>query len=356
MPPPPGRIDSIRPGFTPIPEDSRAPVPIATTDILAARQRLAGRIRRTPLAASASLSIRAGRPVLLKHEQHQTTGSFKLRGATNAILALDAQARQRGVVAVSTGNHGRALAYAAREAGVRAVVCMSRLVPANKVEAIRSLGAEIRIVGRSQDEAQQEVDRLVADEGLTLLPPFDNSDVIAGQGTLGLEILEDAPEAAAILVPLSGGGLIAGIARAAKSLNPTIRIVGITMERGCAMKRSLEAGHPVAVEEEESLADSLGGGIGLDNRHTFEMVRDLVDDCLLVSEAGIAAAMRHAYLEEQEVIEGAAAVGIALLLAGQLPPIPGTGPVVVLLSGRNVDMAQHRRVIGGEVPTEKDGA
>ena len=330
-------------------------MPIATTDILAARRRLAGRVRHTPLAPSASLSRRLARPVLLKHEQQQATGSFKLRGATNGILALDEAARARGVVTVSTGNHGRALAQAAHEAGVRAVVCMSRLVPANKVEAIRALGAEIHIVGRSQDEAQQEVERLVAEEGLTLLPPFDHPEVVAGQGTLGLEILEAAPEAAAILVPLSGGGLIAGIARAAKSLNPAIRVVGITMERGCAMKRSLEAGHPVAVEEEESLADSLGGGVGLDNRHTFAMVRDLVDDCLLVHAAEIAAAMRHAYLEESEVLEGAAAVGIALILAGRVPAVPANGPVVCLLSGRNVDMALHRRVMNGKVPTEQGG-
>lgn len=322
-------------------------MPIATTDILAARRRLAGRIRRTPQGPSEALTDRLGRPVLLKHEQQQITGSFKVRGATNAVLALDSKARARGVVGVSTGNHGRGLAHAAREAGARALVCMSNLVPGNKVAAIRALGAETRIVGRSQDEAQREVDRLVAEEGMTLLPPFDHPDVIAGQGTIGLEILEDAPDAAAILVPLSGGGLIAGIARAAKSLNPAIRLVGITMERGCAMIRSIEAGRPVAVEEEESLADSLGGGIGLDNRHTFEMVRELVDDFVLVSEEEIAAAVRFAYEEESEVVEGAGAVGIAVLLAGKLPAIAGDGPLVCLLSGRNIDMSLHRRLVAG---------
>ncbi len=324
-------------------------MPIATTDILAARQRLAGRIRRTPLDPSQALSDAFGGQVLLKQEQRQITGSFKLRGATNAILSLDADARARGVAAVSTGNHGRGLAYAARAAGVRAVVCMSELVPANKIAAIEALGAEARIVGRSQDEAQREVDRLVQEEGLTLLPPFDHPAVIAGQGTLGLEILEDAPEAATILVPLSGGGLIAGIALAAKSLNPNIRLVGITMQRGCAMVASQRAGKPVQVEEKPSLADSLGGGIGLDNRYTFAIVRDLVDDLLLVSEAEIATAIRFAYLQECEVVEGAGAVAIAALLSGKLPgPKRGEGPTVALLSGRNIDMALHRRLVNGE--------
>jgi threonine dehydratase len=248
------------------------------------------------------------------------------------------------VVAVSTGNHGRGLAYAAKQAGVRAVVCMSNLVPANKVEAIRALGAEIRIVGRSQDEAQAEVDRLVAEQGMTMLPPFDHPDVIAGQGTLGLELIEDLPELETVLVPLSGGGLIAGIALAIKTAKPDARVVGITMRHGAAMYESLAAGRPVEVEEVESLADSLGGGIGQGNRYTFRMVRQLVDDCLLVDEDRIAAGIRHAYFEERQVIEGGAAVGISALLDGM---IERPGVTVVLLSGANIDMTAHAGIIGG---------
>jgi threonine dehydratase len=221
---------------------------------------------------------------------------------------------------------------------------MSRLVPRNKVAAIEALGAEIRIVGASQDEAQLEADRLVA-EGMTLVPPFDHPDIIAGQGTLGLEIIEDLPEVETVIVPLSGGGLIAGVARAIKSAAARIRVVGVTMERGCAMYQSQKAGRPVPVEELPSLADALGGGIGLDNRYTFAMVRDLVDELLLVSEEEIADAIRHAYFEERQVIEGSGAVGIAALLAGKVRR-PGVTAVVV--SGGNIDMALHARLIRGE--------
>ncbi|MEO3431403.1 hydroxyectoine utilization dehydratase EutB [Pelagibius sp. CAU 1746] len=316
-------------------------------DTLAARRRLAGHLRHTPLIASPSLTARHGAPVHLKCEHQQITGAFKLRGATNAVLALPEAQRAKGVVAASTGNHGRALAHAARAAGIPCIVCMSSLVPANKVEAIEALGAEARIVGLSQDDAQIEVDRLVAEEGMVSLPPFDHADIIAGQGTLGLEMLEDLPEAETLLVPLSGGGLIAGIAMAAKTMKPSIRVAGISMQRGAAMHESLQAGEPVSVEELPTLADSLGGGIGLNNRHTFAMVRDLVDEVLLVGEAEIAEAIRHAYAEERQVIEGAAAVGIAALLG---PPRPEWGVTVALLSGGNIDMTLHQRIAAGENP------
>ncbi|GAA0780450.1 hydroxyectoine utilization dehydratase EutB [Roseibium denhamense] len=284
-------------------------------------------------------------PVFLKMEHHQTTGSFKLRGATNALLQLDEDTRRRGVVCVSTGNHGRALAFASKRLGVDCTICMSKLVPQNKVEAIRELGAQIVITGASQDEAQLEADRLVAENGLTLVPPFDHHDVICGQGTLGLEIMEDVPDAHTILVPLSGGGLIAGVAAAAKETNPAVKIIGLSMERGAAMAASLKAGRPVQVTEEPSLADSLGGGIGLQNQYTFQIARDLVDQVILLPETEIAEGIRHAYWQERQVIEGGAAVGIAALLNGDLKP---EGPVVMLLSGCNIDMSLHHRIIGGE--------
>lgn len=287
----------------------------------------------------------AGAPVYLKLEHHQITGSFKLRGASNAILNLTPEQRARGVVGVSTGNHGRGLAFAARETGVRCTICMSRLVPHNKVNAIRALSAEVRIVGESQDDAQVEVDRLVAAEGMTLLPPFDHPDIIAGQGTLGIEILEDLPEVETIVVPLSGGGLIAGIAAVIKTARPGVRVVGVTMERGAAMHECQKAGKPIQVTELPTLADSLGGGIGLDNRYTFEMVRDLVDEIHLVSEHQIADAIRHAYWKEREVIEGAGSVGIAALMAGL---IDSPGITAAVLSGRNIDMTLHKRLIDGE--------
>ncbi len=327
-------------------------MPIAFTDILKARQRIAPYVRRTPLAESPVLSDRAGRPVTLKLEHYQTTGAFKLRGATNAVLALSEDERAAGVTAASTGNHGRALSHAARATGARAIICMSKLVPDNKVRAIKALGAEARIIGMSQDDAQVEVDRLVSEGGMTMIPPFDHADVIAGQGTIGIEILEDAPETGTVVVPLSGGGLIAGIARAVKTLSPDAKVIGVTMDKGAAMHEALKAGHPVPVTELPSLADSLGGGIGENNAHTFEMVRDLVDEALLVTEAEIAEGIRFAYTEHGEVIEGAAAVGIAALLAGKLQSTgdDGTGPLTLLLSGKNIDPDLHRRIINGENP------
>ncbi|WP_420413878.1 hydroxyectoine utilization dehydratase EutB [Roseibium sp.] len=314
-------------------------------DFVAARSAISTAVRHTPVVPSAKLGAHAGVPVHLKLEHLQDTGSFKLRGATNAVAKLDHEARRRGIVGVSTGNHGRALAFAAKQAGVSCTICMSRLVPENKVAAIRDLGAEILITGNSQDEAQIEADRLVAERGLVLLPPFDHRDVICGQGTLGLEILEDVPDVGTVLVPLSGGGLISGVAAAMKATKPSVKVIGISMERGPAMIASLKAGCPVQVTEEPSLADSLGGGIGLDNRFTFQMTQDLVDEVVLVSEAEIAAGIRHAYWQEKQIIEGAAAVGIAALISGK---VRLDASIVAVLSGRNIDMKLHHRITSGE--------
>lgn len=303
-------------------------------DIRAAAARISGHIARTPLVPDAVLSARLGQPVLLKCEHLQPTGAFKLRGASNAVLSLKGA---RGVVTASTGNHGRALAHAARARGLPATVCLSQLVPGNKVAAIRDLGAEVRTIGASQDEAMAEVARLVAEAGLAEVPPFDHPAVIAGQGTIGLEI--GAPEA--VLVPLSGGGLAAGIAVAIKALSPATRVIGVSMENGAAMAASLRAGHPVAVTEVESLADSLGGGIGLQNRLTFALCRDLLDGVILLTEAEIAAGIRHLG-RAGHVVEGAAAVGTAALLAGKFVPL---GPTVSILSGGNIDPSLHARLM-----------
>lgn len=316
-------------------------------EIKAARHRIGKDIFSTPLVPSPSLSDLCGVSVHLKLEHHQITGSFKLRGALNAVLQLSNDDRARGVVTASTGNHGRALAFAAKRSGSIATVCMSQLVSENKISEIRRLGANVRIVGISQDQAQEEAERLARNDGLNFVPPFDSPAIIAGQGTLGLEILESVPDVATVLIQLSGGGLAAGVARAIKSVRPEARVIGLTMNRGAAMKSSLDAGHPVQVEEHRSLADSLGGGIGLDNRWTFSMCRDLLDDVILLTESEIAAGVRYAYMEEREVVEGAGAVGIAALVAQKIRSL--RGPVVAVLSGRNIDMQLHRRVVKGEI-------
>ncbi len=318
--------------------------PLCLDDFRAARERIAPYIQPLRITTSSSLSQRFDRDILLAHEYLQTTGAFKLRGAMNTVLQLPPETT--GVTAVSTGNHGRALAYSARQAGVPCIICMSELVPQNKLDGIRALGAETRIVGKSQDEAEVEAKRLVTEEGFTMVPPFDHPQVIAGQGTLGLEMLEQVPDVDTVLVQLSGGGLISGIALALKLQKPEIRMVGISMARGAAMIESLAAGQPIEVEELPTLADSLGGGIGLDNRWTFELVRDRVDELVTLDEREIAEGIRHAYFAEQVIVEGGGAVGIGALLAGKIEPGDKT---VVLLSGRNIDMEKHRQIVNREV-------
>jgi ectoine utilization protein EutB len=317
---------------------------LSLADILAARRRIAGiAALDTPLVPSPFLSRIADSEVLLKLEFAQPTGAFKLRGAANAVALLPEG--NAGVTCCSTGNHGRAIAYAAAGRGMRAVICMSSLVPQAKVEGIRALGAEVRIVGNSQDEAQAESERLAREEGLAEIPPFDALPVIAGQGTIGLELVEQRPDLETLLIPLSGGGLAGGIAFALKRLKPSIRIVGITMERGAAMHAALRAGRPVGITEVPSLADSLGGGIGLENRHTFALCRDCLDDVVLVSEEEIYRAMQAHYFEDRIVCEGASAVGAAALMAGKLGRV--RGPVASIVTGRNVDMKVFTDIVNG---------
>lgn len=311
-------------------------------DIHAAANTIRGIADATPLVPSPFMSERAGAEFLLKLENMQPIGAFKLRGALNAVAGVGDAA---GVTCCSTGNHGRGVAYAARARGMRAVVCMSELVPQAKVDGIRALGAEVHIKGRSQDDALAQSLRLVREEGLVEISPFDDPLVIAGQGTIGLEILSARPDVTTLLVPLSGGGLAAGVALAAKAINPGIRVVGITMDRGAAMYESIRAGKPVEVEEVASLADSLGGGIGLNNRLSFPMCRDLLDEVVLVSEDEIYHAMQVLYYEDRIVAEGACVVGLAAVLNGK---VTLDGPSATIVTGRNLDMPTFTRIVTGQ--------
>ncbi|MDE0308588.1 MAG: hydroxyectoine utilization dehydratase EutB [Acidiferrobacterales bacterium] len=318
---------------------------IKLSDIETAREVIPDDCQYTRLISSSSLTQHSNCPVYLKLENQQSIGSFKIRGAIHAVSKLSDIQRSKGIVCVSSGNHGRGLAYASSTVGAHCIVCMSSLVPQNKIDAIKALGAEVRIIGKSQDEAQITVDRLVASEGLTYLSPFDQSDVISGQGTIGLELAEQVENLQSVLVPVSGGGLIAGIAIALKAINSKIQVIGVSMEHGAAMYESIKAGKPIEVEELPSLADALGGGIGLDNHFTFEAVQTLVDELILVSEKEISQAIRHAYWEDRQIIEGAGAVAIAALLSRKFVP---TGPTVALVSGGNIDMRLHHRITCGE--------
>ena len=313
-------------------------------DILEARRTIRGVADATPFVPSPFMSTKCGQDFLLKLENMQPIGAFKLRGAYNCVMGLPEGTT--GVTCCSTGNHGRGVAYAAAKRGLRAVICMSELVPKAKVDGIKALGAEVAIVGTSQDEALAESQRLAATEGLVEISPFDDPRVIAGQGTIGLEMLEARPDLDTILVPLSGGGLAAGVAIAAKSINPEVKVIGISMDRGAAMHASIIAGHPVEVEEVPSLADSLGGGIGLDNKLSFPLCRENLDEIVLVTEEEIRDAMQVLFFEDRIVAEGACVVGIAATLAGKLPP--PTGPVGTIITGRNLDMRLFHKIMGGE--------
>lgn len=309
---------------------------ISLEDVRAAHERIRGLAIETPLKPAYSLSQRLGRPVHLKLETTQPTGAFKLRGAANAVLSLPPEIRRRGVVTMSSGNHGQALAYVAAALGIPCVICLSEQVPPAKIEGIRRHGAECRVTGRDQNSATLQAHQIASKDGLTYISPFDEASVIAGQGTIALEILQQAPQVDTLIVPVSGGGLIGGIALAARALRPEIRIYGVSQDLGPAMYQSLRAGKIVDVHEEPSWADALQGGIPADNRYTFDLCRRHVDEITLLSEAQIAEAMVYALVHERLVLEGGGAAGIGALLK-ETPALELGEEVAVVLTGDNID-------------------
>lgn len=293
----------------------------------------------SPMIRAFELSECLERPVHLKLENLQVTGSFKVRGAAARMAALSTHERQTGVVTCSSGNHGRAVAWVAQQMGMHAVVCVPGWVDPAKLSAIRATGAEARLIGDSYDEAEAEADRIAREDGLVFVHPFDDPHVTAGQGTVATEILDACPDVAEVLVPLSGGGLAAGIAATLARRGLEDRVTAVSASAANVMLRSLEAGKPVSVPEEPTLASALAGGIGLDNRVTFPLVRDLIGRHLEVDEVQIAAAIRYAFSDLGLVLEGGGAVGLAGLLNGwsSLEGRSTKGPLVVVLSGGNLD-------------------
>lgn len=312
-------------------------------DVTAAAGRIQGIAVRTPLVALDDPAVLRG--VRLKLESEQVTGSFKVRGAANALLRLSAAERSAGVVAVSSGNHGRAVAHVANRLGIAATICLSARVPPVKRDAIEALGARVIVAGPDQESADAEARRLVEAEGLVFIHPFDDPAVIAGQGTIGLEILEQFPDVGTIVIPLSGGGLAGGIAVAVTALRPEVRLVGVSQDRGPAMIESIRAGRLVEVVEEDTLADALAGGLGDVNVHSFALCRDLLDDLAVVSEEEIGATMalmrRHLGIS----VEGGGAVAVAALAFGRVE-IGGSGAgTVAVVSGGNVAEAALARIL-----------
>lgn len=313
-------------------------------DVWTAAGRIYPVVSETPIVESPQVATLAGASSIgLKLELLQPTGSFKVRGATNTILSLSDEEKVRGVITFSTGNHGRAVSYVAHQVGVKAIVCLSKRVPQYRVEAIKELGGTPVVYGNSQDEAEDHYLELKDKEGYVPVVPFDDPRVIAGQGTIALELLRQRPEVDTLLVPLSGGGLLAGIAMTAKSLKPSIRIVGISIDRSPAMLESLKLGKPADVEEKDTLADSLLGGIGRENKYTMELIQSYVDEHVVVTEDDIERGMHYIFSNHGIIAEGAASVGIGALLGGKVD-VSGCH-VVMPLTGRNVDIQTYLSVI-----------
>ena len=311
--------------------------PLQSHAILEAAQRLrqSGLIHRTPLQRCESLSAELGADIFQKLELIQATGSFKLRGATNTLGMLSADERQRGVVTASAGNHGLGVAHAARELGIPATIVVSREASAAKVAALRRYPARVLLEGANYDAAERHARRIERECGLTFVSAYNDPRVIAGQGTIALEILEEFPRAVALLVPVGGGGLISGVALWAKTVAPSIKVIGVQSEATPAMHAALDAVRLVDVPDLPTLADGLAGNIEAEST-TFELVQRYVDEVVLVREADIRAAIRFYARELHLIVEGSAAVGLAALLSGRINVSALQGPVVDIVTGGNI--------------------
>ena len=314
-------------------------------DLYAARTKISASVHRTPMISSRTLSERVGGPVLLKCENLQKTGSFKVRGALNLILDLDEPARERGVVTVSAGNHAQAVAWAATRTGVSSTVVMPAHASPTKARASEEYGAEVILHG-TVFETFDHARNLAESRGMTFLHAFDDPLIVAGQGTLGLEIMEEAPDAATVVVPVGGGGLISGVALAFAELAPTTRVLGVEPEGADAMRQSLDQGQPVHLDRVDTIADGLGAPMA--GELNFEIVRRHVEDVILVSDAEIREAMAFLLARTKLLTEPAGAAGVAALLSGKIPL--SDGPVVAVLSGGNVDLERLPELLADPTP------
>jgi threonine dehydratase len=317
------------------------PHPVVPIEALrAAASGLDGIAVRTPLLELPSLTDRLGFPVALKCEHLQPVGAFKIRGAYTAVSRIPAERRARGVITYSSGNHGQAVAFAARQLGIPAVVVMPETAPAIKVNGVKRFGGEVVLAGTTSAERYERARVLAAERGLNIVPPYESLDVIAGQGTCGLEILEASPAVENILVPVGGGGLIAGIAAAVSAVKPSVRVVGVEPAGAPKLSQALQAGRPVTLNRTESLADGL---LPLSIGHLpFGVLSGVVREAVQVSEEEIAAAVRFLFQEAGLSVEPSGAVTTAALLSGRFKP---TGSVVAVLSGGNVDPDLLRRLV-----------
>jgi threonine dehydratase len=313
---------------------------VSLQDIEAAAETIRPLTLLTPMEESRWLSALTGSPVMLKCENLQRTGSFKVRGAYTRMSYLTEEERARGVVAASAGNHGQGVALAAQALGIKATVYMPEGSPIPKERATREYGADVVFHGRYIEDALAEARAFQERTGAILIHPFDNADIVAGQGTVGLEILRQAPEVETIVVPCGGGGLLSGIAIAVKATNPDVHVIGVQAEGAAAFPGSLKAGHPVALDSMSTMADGIA--VGLPGDVTFAAVRDLVDEIVTVSEASLSRAVLATLERAKMVVEPAGAASVAAVL--DAPERFGTTTVGVL-SGGNIDPLRLGKVI-----------
>jgi threonine dehydratase len=315
---------------------------LTLADVLAARTRIGDAVYRSPCTRSEMLSRITGLSVYLKLENLQMTGSFKERGALNRLATLTPQQAVRGVVAASAGNHAQGVAYHATRRGIRAVIVMPLTTPLVKVTATRGFGAEVVLHGGNYDEACDEATRLCAAEGMTFIHPFDDALVMAGQGTIGLELLEQVEGLEAVVVPIGGGGLIGGIACAVKESNPNVRVIGVQTARLPSMQQAMAAHHPVTLEPATTIADGIA--VRRAGDVTFPVVERYVDEIVTVDEDEIASAILTLLEREKTLAEGAGAVALAALLQHKTS-LPAGARTAVLVCGGNIDVTLLSRII-----------
>ena len=318
------------------------PAGVTVEDVRAAQTLLAEVIRPTPLKFNRALADRLGTDVYLKCENLQRAGSFKIRGAYTRMSRLTPEERERGVVAASAGNHAQGVALAAQLLGIRSKVYMPVRAPMPKLAATKAYGAQIEQVGQTLDESLVAARAWAEETGAILIHPFDHVDVVAGQGTCGLEILDQCPDVRTVVVGLGGGGILAGIAVVMRALKPDVRIIGVQAEQAAAYPTSLAAGHPVAAEKMSTMADGIA--VGLPGDVTFPLVRDLVDEVVTVSEASLSRAALFLLERAKLVVEPAGAAATAYLL-DRVGGEPMEGPIVSVLSGGNIDPLLMLRII-----------
>ncbi len=313
------------------------------TDVLEARRFLSGRVRKTPIERSDPLSEAAGSSVYLKWENQQICGSFKVRGALNKMFSLGVDEKQRGVVTASSGNHAQGIAMASTILGVRASICVPGVCPRTKRDAIRRLGGDnvtLHVAGHFYDDAENEAHRLEKEQGMTYVSSFEDHYIVSGAGTLGLEMLMDEPELDLLVVPAGGGGLINGVAIAAKALRPDIEIWGVQSVASQPYVVSWPGGRVVEVEYDDSLADGLTGWIP---QSLLDLARKRISGFVAVEEKDIAGAIAFLHREHHQIVEGAGAVGVAALLSEKIQP--GNKTTGVVISGGNIDHAVLEKIL-----------